>query len=313
MITSRGLAARLGAVPAPVQGALYMIAAAFGFSLMNMLIRVAAVELHPFAIAFYRNIFALVFMLPWLARTGLSGLRTQRLGGHVLRGLSSITAMLCWFSSVVLLPLGEAVALNFTVPLFATAGAALFLREVVGARRWAATFVGFLGVLIVLRPGAAEITPAMALPIIAAVFMAASVLLVKSLSRTEHPAAIVFYSNMILTPLSLGPALFFWQWPSWPILAALAALGLFATLAQLGLTRAFSKAEASAIIPFDYARLPFIAVMAYIAFGEVPSAWTWPGAAVIAGAAIYIARREARVARVRAASGAAGESPRAQL
>ncbi len=313
MITSRGIAARLSAVPAPVQGALYMIAAAFGFSLMNMFIRIAAAELHPFTIAFFRNLFALAFILPWLARTGLSGLRTQRLGTHLLRGLFGITAMLCWFSSVVLLPLGEAVALNFTVPLFATAGAALFLGEVVGIRRWAATFVGFLGVLIVLRPGFAEVTPVMALPIIASVFMAASVLLVKSLSRTEHPATIVLILNMILTPLSLGPALLYWQWPSWPVLAALVALGLFATFAQLALTQAFSKAEASVIIPFDYARLPFIAVMAYFAFGEIPSAWTWPGAAVIASAAIYIARREAKVARVRAASGAAGESPKAQL
>lgn len=313
MMTFRGLAARLGAVPAPVQGALYMIAAAFGFSLMNMLIRVATAELHPFAVAFFRNVFALLFMLPWLASVGLAGLRTQRLGGHLLRSLFGIIAMLSWFSSVALLPLGEAVTLNFTVPLFATTGAALFLGEVVGARRWAATFVGFLGVLIVLRPGFAAVTPAMALPIVAAVFMAASVLMVKSLSRTEHPAAIVFYLNMILTPLSLGPALLFWDWPRWPILAALAALGLLATLAQLSLTRAFGKAEASAIIPFDYARLPFIAVMAYLAFGEVPTAWTWPGAAVIAGAAIYIARREAKAARRRAASGAAAESPRAQI
>lgn len=313
MMSSRGLAARLGAVPAPVRGALYMVLAAFGFSLMNMFIRVAAVELHPFQIAFFRNVFALLFMLPWLVSTGLSGLHTQRLGTHILRSLFGITAMLCWFSAVVALPLGEAVALNFTVPMFATAGAALFLREAVGVRRWGATFVGFLGVLIVLRPGFAEITPAMALPIIAAVFMATSVLLVKSLSRTEHPAAIVFYLNLILTPLSLGPALFVWQWPSWPILGALAALGLVATLSHLLLTRAFSMAEASAIIPFDYARLPFIAIMAYVAFGEVPSVWIWPGAAVIASAAIYIARREAKVARLRTASGAAAESPRAQI
>lgn len=313
MISSRGLAARFSAVPAPVQGALYMILAALGFSLMNMFIRIAAAEMHPFAIAFFRNAFALLFILPWLARTGLSGLRTQRLGTHVLRSLFGIVAMLCWFTSVVLLPLGEAVALNFTVPLFATAGAALFLGEKVGARRWAATFVGFLGVLIVLRPGFAEVTPAMALPIIASVFMAASVLLIKSLSRTEHPATIVFYLNMLLTPLSLGPALFFWEWPRWPIVAALVALGLFATLSQLALTQAFSKTEASAVMPFDYARLPFIAIMAYLAFGEIPSVWIWPGAAVIAGATIYIARREAYVARLRAASGAAGESPRAQV
>ena len=309
MTTPRGLAARFRAVPAPVQGALYMTVAAFGFSVMNLLIRVTAAELHPFEIAFFRNLFALLFTLPWLANVGWAGLRTARLGMHVWRGLFGIAAMLCWFTSVALLPLGEAVALNFTVPLFATAGAALVLGEVVGPRRWAATAVGFLGVLVILRPGFAEVTPAMTLPILAAVFMAISVLFIKALSRTEHPTAIVLYMNLFLTPLSLVPALFVWRWPSAPMLTALAGLGLFATLAHQLLTRAYAKADASAVIPFDYARLPFIAVMAYAAFGEVPSVWTWPGAAIIAAAAIYIARREARLARLLTA----GVSAQAQL
>jgi drug/metabolite transporter (DMT)-like permease len=139
--------------------------------------------------------------------------------------------------------------------------------------------------------------------------MAVSVLFIKSLSRTEHPSAIVLYMNLILTPLSLFPALFVWRWPSWPMLAVLACLGLFATLAHQLLTRAYTKGDASAVIPFDYARLPFIAVMAYVVFGEVPSPWTWPGAAIIAGAAVYIVRREAKRARRRAA----GASPQGQV
>jgi drug/metabolite transporter (DMT)-like permease len=115
--------------------------------------------------------------------------------------------------------------------------------------------------------------------------------------------------NMILTPLSLVPALFVWQWPSWPMLAILAGLGLFATLAHQVLTRSYTKADASAVIPFDYFRLPFITVMAFFAFGEVPTVWIWPGAAIIAGATIYIARREARVAR----QATAGTAAQAQL
>lgn len=302
-------AARLRAMPAPVQGALYMTVAALGFSVMNLLVRVATTELHPFEVAFFRNLFALLFTLPWLAGVGLAGLRTARLGTHLWRGLFGMAAMLTWFTAIALLPLGEAVALNFTVPLFATAGAALFLGEAVGIRRWAATAVGFLGVLVILRPGFAEITPAMSLPIVAAGFMAISVLFIKALSRTEHPSAIVLYMNLILTPLSLVPALFVWRWPSWPMLAVLAGLGLFATLAHQLLTRAYAKADASAVIPFDYARLPFIVVMAYVAFGEVPSVWTWPGAAIIAAATVYIVRREAKRARLRAA----GASAQAQV
>jgi len=313
MLSHSALQTRLRAIPAPVQGALYMTAAAFCFSVMNVIIRVVAAEIHPMEIAFFRNFFALLVMLPWLAGVGFKGLRTQRLGLQIWRAVIGLSAMLLWFTSVALLPLGEAVALNFTVPLFATAGAALILGEVVRARRWSATAVGFLGVIIILRPGFTDFTPIMGLPILAAVFMASSILIVKSLSRTESPSAIVLYMNLILTPLSLVPALFVWRWPGWEMLGYLAVLGMLASLAHILLTRSYTKADASAIMPFDYARLPFVAAIAYFAFGEVPGIWTWVGAGVIAGSAIYIARREAALARERGAIGAAGHSAKGRV
>ena len=198
------------------------------------------------------------------------------------------------------------------MPLFATAGAALVLGEVVRARRWTATVVGFLGTLIILRPGFTEITPAMALPVLAAVSMACATLTVKSLSRTESPATIVLYMTLFLTPLSLVPALFVWQWPDLETLGYLIGLGGTGALAHLLMTIAYGKADASAVIPFDYARLPFVAVIAFFLFGEVPDLWTWVGAAVIAASAIYIARREAKVAAGHPAGRAAGESVRAR-
>jgi len=301
---------RAAALSDPVQGALYMTGAALCFAIMNALIRFAAVELHPLQIAFLRNFFALAFMLPWLASVGLQALRTERFGLHLWRAFFGLLAMLTWFTSVAVLPLGEAVALNFTVPLFATVGAALVLRETVRARRWTATAVGFLGVLVVLRPGFAELTPAMGLPIVAAVFMACAIMTVKSLSRTENPATIVLYMNLFLAPLSLLPALFVWVWPSWAVLGYSTALGGIAALAHMALTRAYAKADASAVVPFDYARLPFVAVIAYFAFGETSDLWTWVGAGIIAASSIYIARREAQVARVRDAARLAGQAPR---
>ena len=293
------VSARLNAIPAPVQGALLMTGAAFCFSVMNVLIRLAAVEIEPFQIAFFRNLFALLFVLPFVVRAGGPGLRTGRLGLHCVRAAIGLGAMLCWFTSVARLPLAEAVALNFTVPLFATAGAAIILGEIVRARRWSATVVGFLGVLIILRPGFTEITPVMSLPIIAAAFMAISVLLVKTLSRSESAASIVLYMNLILTPLSLGPAQLVWRWPSLTVLGILAVIGAMAAVAHLLLTQAFAKADASAVTPFDYARLPFVAVIAFFVFGETPDVWTWVGAAVIAASAVYIARRESQVAQER--------------
>lgn len=277
-----------------------MIAAAFMFAVMNAGIKLAAAEgLHPFQIAFFRNAFALMFLLPWLARMGFDGLRTARLKVHLLRAVIGLIAMLCWFTAVVRMPMAEAVALNFTVPLFATAGAAFFLGETVRARRWTATIVGFLGVLIILRPGFVEFTPVMTLPIIAACFMAVTVLIVKSLSRTEEPMTVVLYMNLLLTPLSLVPALFAWQTPSLRALLLMAFVGACAVLAHIAFTRSFARADASAILPFDYARLPFVAAIGFLLFDETPDGWTWVGAAVIAAAAVYIAHRETRVARER--------------
>ena len=303
------LSARLSAIPAPVQGALIMTAAAFCFSVMNVFVRLAAEEMAPLQVAFFRNFFALMFMLPWLARAGIEGLRTQRFKLHLLRSIFALLTMITWFSALAILPLGEAVALNFTVPLFATAGAALVLGEVVRARRWTATVIGFLGTLIILRPGFVEVTPAMSLPVLAAVCMACATLTVKSLSRTERASTIVIYMTLILTPLSFVPALFVWQWPSWETLIYLVGLGGSGALAHLLLTISYTKADASAVVPFDYARLPFVAVIAYFLFGEAPDLWTWVGAAVIAASAIYIARREAQVA---VAGPTAGESVRAR-
>ena len=293
------LAAAAGRIPLPVQGALLMTGAALGFSCMNALIRAGSLELEPIQIVFFRNAFALLFMLPWLARAGAAGLRTRRLGFHGLRAAIGLIAMTCWFYSVSLLPLAQAVSLNYTVPLFATVGAALVLGETVRARRWTATIVGFLGVLAIVRPGFQEVTPAMALPILAAIFMATAALLIKSLSNTENPNAMVFYMNLFLAPMSLLPALFVWVWPSWEVLGLMALVGGLATCSHLLLTRAYAKADASAVIPFHYMQLPFVALIAFVAFGEVPALWTLVGAAVIAGAAIYITHREAKVARAR--------------
>ncbi len=228
-----------------------MTAAAFCFSVMNYLVRIGAEEMEPVQVAFFRNLFALVFMLPWLARVGLSGLATRRLSTHVWRAVLGLMAMLCWFYAVTLMPLAEAVSLNFTVPLFVTAGAALFLGETVRARRWSATAAGFLGVMVILRPGFGEMTAVMALPIVAAALMAASTLVVKSLSDTESPSAIVFYMNLFLTPMSLVAALFVWRWPSWEVLGLMAVLGMLAAVAHIALTRAYTKADASAVMPFD--------------------------------------------------------------
>jgi len=276
----------------------YMIAACGFFAIMNVCIRLANESgMHVLQIVFFRNLFALLSMVPWLVATGFVGMHTQRLGAHARRAGLGICAMVLWFSSVSLLPLAEATALNFTFPLFGTILAALILKETVRARRWTATTVGFLGVLVILQPWGASIEWVSMLPIAAAVFMAASAITVKQLSSTESAGTVVFYMNLFMTPASFVPAVVVWQWPTWDIWLAVVALGLFAAVSHVCLTRAYSQAEASFLQPLDYLRLPFMAILAYFLFDEVPSDWLWPGAAIIAAASIYIARREAQLAR----------------
>lgn len=310
MAFESSLRERISASPDVVHGALYMTFAALCFAIMNVLVREAGRTLDPLQIAFLRNAFALAFIMPWVLRQGRAAFRTERLSLHVWRAVTGIIAMFIWFSAVVLVPLAEAVALNFTLPLFAIIGAALVLRERVGPRRWSATFLGFLGMLVILRPGFQEVTWATTLPIIAAVFMATSVLMVKRLSDTESAPTIVLYMNLFMTGLSLVPALFVWRWPDLHSLGATIGLGFLAMVAHLALARSYAKADASAVMPFDYMRLPFIAAIAYPLYGEVADFWTWTGAAIIAGSAFYIARREAALARANKASITAAHAAR---
>ncbi len=279
--------------------ALFITAAAFLFSLLHTLVRHMTADLHPFQVAFLRYAFGLIFLLPWLTRSGVTGLRTARMGLHCVRAAATVAGTLIWFMAITLLPLAQAVALNFTVPLFATIGAALFLGEIVRARRWIATLIGFCGVIVILRPGLAETTWPMFLPIAAALTMSVSAIAMKALTRTEAPATVIFYQNILSLPAFTIIAIFFWQTPSWSLLALAALTGLLGNAAHYCLTRSFALADASLLMPLDYMRLPFSAAIAFIAFAEVPDIWTWAGAAVIAASALYIARREAHLARIR--------------
>ncbi|MCP5370239.1 MAG: DMT family transporter [Hyphomicrobiales bacterium] len=275
-------------------GALWMLLFCAGFGVIGVMVRLASADIHPFEIAFFRNAIVLAVMVPAFRTDGLAGLRTRRLGMHVWRAVAGVATMSCMFMTMTLMPLAEATTLTFTAPLFATVGAALFLGEVVRLRRWTATLVGFAGVMVVLRPGVELLTVGSAWAIATSVFMATTVLIIKSLSRTESPKVIVFYMALFMTPLSAVPAALYWTWPGWQTLGYVAVLGLAATVAQTAFAKAMHAAEASAVMPVDFARLIFAAALAYLFFGEVPDAYTWVGAGIILAATVYITHRESR-------------------
>lgn len=300
-MSPKDLQARFLGLPSAVVGAGWMIVAACLLGVLSVLVRHVAQELHPFEIAFFRNVAQLILMLPWLVVAGLSVVRTHRNWAHMRRSLFGICAMLTWFSVLTMLPIAEATAITFAAPLFTTAGAALLMGEKVGVRRWSATMFGFIGVLLIIRPGFQEVGLGHGLALLAAVLIAAAMLTNKSLARTEHPNAMVLWMGIYMTAFSIMPAASVWTWPTvdaWPWLAA---IGLVATAAHLALNHSFSVADASFVAPFGFTQIPFIAVLGYAVYGEVPDLWTWAGAAVIVASGIYIARREAKVSKAVAA------------
>ncbi len=282
-------------IPAPIQGALWMISSGVMLTMMSALMRDIAFSLHPFQVAFFRSLFGFLFMVPWLFSAGITVLRTTRFPLHLTRGIVAFVGLLMWTSALSLIPVAEVVAFSFTAPLFATFGSAVILREVVRTRRWIAVTFGFFGMLIMLRPGFSALQPGALLAVTTAVCIAASMLMIKRLSATEKPGTVVAYMGLFLTIFTLFPALFVWQEPSWIVFIKCIAMGALGTLGHICMVRAFAKADASAVVPLDYARLPIAALIGFIMFSELPDLWTWIGGVVIAASAIYIAHRETSV------------------
>ena len=275
-----------------------MLIGGFCAVMMNVLIRFAAYRLHPFEVTFFRCLFSLFVMLPFIIRSGPGILATPKVGFYTLRAVVGLISMLSWFYGITIVPLATATAVNFTAPLFATMAAALVLHEDVRLRRWAAVVIGFIGVLVIMRPGRESLDAMLLLILLSAASSAMNNITVKYLVRTERPNTIVALFSVYLTPLSLIPALFVWEWPDLKSLGALIGLGIIGTLAHLSVARAYLAADASACAPYEFVRLPYAALIGYLLFGEVSDGWTWFGAAIIAGAAIYVAHREAKLARL---------------
>lgn len=276
-----------------------MLASASLFALMAVVIRLASAQLHPFQITFFRSAFGTLFALPLLIGPGWSLLRTPRFGFYVMRCVLGMGGMLAGFWAIVNLPLAEAVALSYSSPLFVTIGAVIFLGEVVRRRRWTAVIAGFIGVLVIVRPGTDGFTMASLVALFSALCSGAVTISIKFLARRDPPDTIVVLTTWLWVPLSLPAAVMVWQWPSADLLPLLIALGLLGTAGQYLWTHALKLAEASTLAPFSYLQLVFVALLAWLLFNETPDEWTVIGASIVIGASFYIARREARLARER--------------
>jgi len=277
-------------IPVPLRGALWMIAAAASFSLMIALVRLASRTLPVVEITFFRNLFGLLVMVPWLLREGRRALATRRPWLHLLRGALALTAMLCWFYTLSVLPLAEATAFSFTAPVFATLLAVPVLGERLMPARLVAVALAFAGALVILRPDLRAPDPAALVALFTAVVWGTSTIVVKMLAQTESPAAIVTWMVLFTTPASLLLALPVWRTPTSGDLLVLALLGAAGSLGHYCMTRALRLADAGFVAPFDYLRLPFVALLGWLLFAQHPDARTWAGAVLIAAGGVLVAR-----------------------
>ena len=296
-------------LPPPARGMLLLLGATIGFASMHAVIRIASSEQHPFEVAFFRNFFGLLFIAPFLLRHGFGALRTRKLPLHAARGAVHVSAMMMFFYAVPITPLGTVAALSFTAPLFVTLAAVLLLGEVVRIRRIVALIAGLAGALIIIRPGMATLDPGSLLVLGSSAVWACAMILIKLLSRTESSLTITAYMAVFLTPLSSIAAAFVWQWPSLEDLGWFALMGSFGTLAHLCLAQAFREADATVVLPVDFLRLIWSSLYGYLLFNEVPVLYVWIGGIVIFVSTLYLAYREAKVARETIAAKAGAPPP----
>lgn len=272
-----------------------MVFAGFANTFMLSAVKHASETLHPFEVSFFRCFFGFLLLLPVIWRAGgPTILATSRPGLHVLRGLLNAGGMLTFFLAISLVPLATASAISFSAPLFASLLAVIFLSERIGLHRSGALVVGFLGTLIILRPGSEIFGGGALLALGSSLLWAAAMIVIKRLTFTDSALSITAWAAFFVGVFTLVPAIFVWRWPTpeeWGWLILIGGLG---NAVQFGFSKAFQLADATVVLPFDFLKLVWASIIGFLLFQELTDIWTWVGGTVIFIASFYVAYRERR-------------------
>jgi drug/metabolite transporter (DMT)-like permease len=275
----------------PIAGALFVLAASFMFAMVGTLVKVVSVSLNNEMVVFFRNAFALIFILPWLAyRPPSGGIKTSCLQLHLLRSAAGLGAMYCFFYAIANLQLSEAFLLSSTSPLFIPLIAYGWMREQVSySAKWA-LFTGFIGIVLILKPGFGIFQPAMLVALAAGVLAALAMVTIRRMSLTEPVIRIVLYFTIFSTVISASPLCWSWISPLHKIWWLLILIGFLAGVGQLFLTKGYSMAPAAQVGPLTYGNVVFATVMGWILWGETLDLMAWAGAFLVSIAGIITAR-----------------------
>lgn len=277
-----------------LRGSVYMLSALLVYAVMVGAIKHVGSGVPLVQILLIRQVIMSLIILAFSAGSLSLMLRTRRPGLQVFRGALTLIAMLCGFTAVIRIPLAQATAIGFSQVLFVTIAAVIILKEVVDARRWAATIIGFIGVLVMLRPTSEGLDFYALLAVAGAVFNAGITVSVRMLAASERTDTILIWQGIVLIAALALPAWLWWVPPDATQWFWLIVLSLFGTAGQWLITRAYQVGEAAALAPLDFSRLILASLTGFVFFAEIPALSTWIGAAIVIGATLYTIRKNAR-------------------
>jgi drug/metabolite transporter (DMT)-like permease len=281
-------------LPDNLKGIIFLMLAAFGFSLMTLVIKLVGERLHVTQILLIRQAGMVIMVAPAIFKSFPGSLRTQRLGLQLTRICFALVAMLGGFSAIIHLPLADATAIFFAKSFFVTIFAVLVLKETVGAYRWSAVMIGFAGVILMLQPGTDNFSVWGLAALGGSAGAGVVMIIIRLLSRTDHPNTTLSYQALGVGIIMLVPGIYFWVWPTpeeWGLLIALGVVSYFAQKANI---YAYKWGEASLLASLDYARLLYATLWGFLFFGTFPNAMTWTGAGIVITASVFMIYREAR-------------------
>jgi drug/metabolite transporter (DMT)-like permease len=276
----------------PIAGALFVLGASFMFAMVGTLVKVVSTSLNNEMVVFFRNVSSLIFILPWLAYSRpFGGIKTSCLQLHLLRSAAGLGAMYCFFYAIAQLRLSEAFLLSSTSPLFIPLIAYIWMREQVTYSARGAIIAGFIGIVLILKPGFGIFRPAMLVALAAGVLAALAMVTIRRMSFSEPAIRIVFYFTILSTVISTGPLFWSWRSPLPEIWWLLIIIGLLAAVGQFFLTKGYSMAPAAQVSPLSYGNVVFATINGWIYWGETMDLLTWAGAFLICIAGIITTRR----------------------
>jgi drug/metabolite transporter (DMT)-like permease len=261
------------------------------------IVKLIANDLNVFEIVLFRAGFSLLFIAPLVMGNARVLLRPVRWAICLLCGALAFAANVFFYFAATYLPLADITAIHFARPIFAAIMASIFLGEAIRGSRAIAIIAGLIGAAIIVRPGLVELNIGVLFVLGVVAVQSWNPINRRMLAQSEHPDTVAVWNPLVVAPLALIPTVFFWVTPTAEQIAWMAAIGILEMLNQRVLGRAYIQGEAVVVVALHYTRLPIAAIIGFLMFGDVPEIWIWIGGAVIAGAAIYLARKEGAAMR----------------